>query len=175
MINLSEKASEIAARFFGHPSLALTIIAVTGTNGKTSVASILYSIFFSAGINSAQIGTLGFLNNTNDQKSSYTTPEAIELNDYFLKLKKAKSTHVVMEVSSHALDQYRVEKIDFNMAVFTNLTPEHLDYHKTLESYYKTKLKLFKSMSSDSIAVINKSDFHGEKIIKTIKTPTKSY
>tara|TARA_B110000459_G_scaffold68496_1_gene76902 strand:+ start:3141 stop:4589 length:1449 start_codon:yes stop_codon:yes gene_type:complete len=173
--NARKSLSTVAHNFYGNPSKDIFVIGITGTNGKTSVASILYSIFFSAGINSAQIGTLGFLNNTNDQKSSYTTPEAIELNDYFLKLKKAKSTHVVMEVSSHALDQYRVEKIDFNMAVFTNLTPEHLDYHKTLESYYKTKLKLFKSMSNDSIAVINKSDFHGEKIIKTIKTPTKSY
>ena len=94
-----------------------------------------------------------------------TTPDAISIQELFSKLLKFNFSHVVMEVSSHSLDQYRVSDVDFNIAVFTNLTPEHLDYHGTMKAYHKAKSRLFEMLNFDSTAVINKSDEYGESIL----------
>lgn len=173
--NIRKAISVVANKFYSTPSKDLFVIGITGTNGKTSVASILSSILITSGKKSAQIGTLGFIDGLEEKTNSLTTPEAIELHKYFSKLKEKKFTHVIMEVSSHALDQHRVSDVRFNLTVFTNLTPEHLDYHKTLDSYYKTKLKLFKHLSKNSIGIINESDLYGKKILKNVDIKVQPY
>ena len=129
--NPRRAASIVASEFYGHPSKHLTVIGITGTNGKTTTASLIKSILDQAGHKVAQIGTLGFIANDLEHFETLTTPDPITLQKLFSELKDKNYSHIVMEVSSHALDQYRVADVDFDIAAFTNLTPEHLDYHST--------------------------------------------
>jgi len=160
--NPRRAASIIAADYYGHPSRQLTVIGITGTNGKTTTASLIHSIFTTAGIKIAQMGTFGLIAEGFMTKRDLTTADPITLHRQFAELLKIGFTHVVMEVSSHALDQYRVADIDFNYGVFTNLTQEHLDYHKTLEDYYLAKSKLFKMLPISSTAILNIDDKYGK-------------
>ena len=164
-------ASIVASEFYGHPSKHLTVIGITGTNGKTTTASILKSILNQDGQKVAQIGTLGVIADGLDHLDTLTTPDPITLHKLFLELNDEGFSHVVMEVSSHALDQYRVADVEFNIAVFTNLAPEHLDYHGTMESYYKAKLRLFTMLAIDATAVVNISDDFGKRILKKSSAP----
>ena len=173
--DIRETISIVACKFYKDPSERLNIIGITGTNGKTSVCSVLYSILSSSGIKCAQLGTLGLIKENSIEENAYTTPESIELNKYFYYLNKKKYTHVIMEVSSHAIDQKRVSNINFNIALFTNLTPEHLDYHKTLNNYFNAKFSLFKTLSKKSKAVINISDQYGKKIKKKLDILTRDF
>ncbi|MFL2983547.1 MAG: UDP-N-acetylmuramoyl-L-alanyl-D-glutamate--2,6-diaminopimelate ligase [Candidatus Neomarinimicrobiota bacterium] len=166
--NTRKAASIIAAEFYGHPTENLTIIGITGTNGKTTTASLIRSILITKGYKTAQIGTLGLIADGFNYSHTLTTPDSISLQKMFFELNKEKFTHVVMEVSSHALEQYRVANIDFNIAVFTNLSPDHLDYHVTMESYYNAKSKLFNMLPINSTSVINISDVYGKKLAKNI-------
>lgn len=156
--------SIIASEFYGRPSSNLVMVGITGTNGKTTTATILNNILLEEGKKSAQVGTLGIKANGFSQPKSLTTPDAISLNRVFSKLSDSNYSHVVMEVSSHALDQCRVSDIDFKIGIFTNLTAEHLDYHGDMQSYFDAKSKLFKNLSHDSVAIINHSDPHGQRI-----------
>ena len=173
--DIKKTISAVANQFYGNPSKLLNIIGITGTNGKTSVCSLLYSILSSSGIKCAQLGTLGLIKNNSTEINDYTTPESIELNKYFYDLNKEGYTHIIMEVSSHAIEQKRISNISFNIALFTNLTPEHLDYHKTLNNYFNAKLSLFKALSIKSKAVINIADYYGKKIKKSITIPTRDF
>ena len=128
--------SRVAAEYYGHPTKELIIIGITGTNGKTTTSSIIYHILKANGFKCAQLGTLGVIAEGYTAQESLTTPDPIELHRIFREFVDKKFTHVVMEVSSHALDQMRVADVEFNMAVFTNLSSEHLDYHNTMEDYF---------------------------------------
>ena len=142
-------ASWVAAKFYNHPSKDLTMIGITGTNGKTTTASLVNSILEENGYKTALLGTLGLISGGKYlQEKTLTTLDQVHLQEVLHTLKKKDVTHVVMEVSSHSLEQSRVADIDFNVAAFTNLTPEHLDYHGTMEDYYHAKLKLFKMLPS---------------------------
>ena len=164
-VNNTRKAvSAVAAEYYEHPSKNLKVIGITGTNGKTSTASLIKSILEKDGKKTAQIGTLGLIADGLSYEVSLTTPDAISIQKLFSKLLDAEFTHVVMEVSSHSLDQYRVADVDFDIAVFTNMTPEHLDYHGTIEAYYKSKLRLFKMLKSDSTSILNISNSYGSRI-----------
>ena len=169
--NPRRAASLVAAEFYDHPSKDLTIIGITGTNGKTTTASLLYSILTLAGYKTAQLGTLGLKTSDVVQEYSLTTPDAISLQKSFSELKKAGISHIVMEVSSHSLDQYRVADVDYDIAIFTNLTPEHMDYHITMESYYQAKSRLFRMLDIHSTAIINVSDTYGLRMIKETTAP----
>jgi len=169
--NPRRAASIIAADYYGHPSRQLTVIGITGTNGKTTTAALIRSIFTTAGIKIAQMGTLGLIAEGFTTKRDLTTADPITLHRRFAELLKIGFTHVVMEVSSHALDQYRVADIDFNYGVFTNLTQEHLDYHKTLEDYYHAKSKLFKMLPISSTAILNIDDKYGKVLESECTTP----
>jgi len=160
--NPRRAASIIAADYYGHPTRELTVIGITGTNGKTTTASLIRSIFSTAGIKIAQMGTFGLIAEGFITKKDLTTADPITLQRQFSELLKNNFTHVVMEVSSHALEQYRVADIDFNYGVFTNLTPEHLDYHITIENYFHAKSKLFKMLPITSTAILNIDDKYGE-------------
>ena len=166
-VNDTRKAlSEIASEYYGRPSNDLVVIGITGTNGKTTTATITKAILNNAGHKTAQIGTLGLIAEGIDHEKTMTTPDAISIQKIFHKLKMKNFTHVVMEVSSHALDQNRVADIDFKIAAFTNLTPEHLDYHSTIENYFRSKVKLFKDLNKNSTAIINMRDQYGKKLAK---------
>ena len=169
--NPRRAASIVASEFYGHPSKHLKVIGVTGTNGKTTTASILKSILNNAGYKVAQIGTLGLIADDFEKIKTLTTPDSITLQKLFSKLKEANYSHIVMEVSSHALDQFRVADVDFDIAVFTNLSPEHLDYHATVESYFQSKLRLFTMLTINSTAIVNISDSFGKRISKKSPAP----
>ena len=156
--------SAIAAEYYGRPSNDLVVIGITGTNGKTTTAALTKAILDNAGHKTAQIGTLGLIADGIDHEKTMTTPDAISIQKILHHLREKNFTHVVMEVSSHALDQSRVADINFNIAAFTNLTPEHLDYHSTIENYFHSKMKLFKNLNRNSKAIINVRDQYGKKL-----------
>ncbi len=164
--NPRRAASLVSSKLFDRPSEDITVIGITGTNGKTTTAYLIANALDKAGYKTAQIGTTGVIAEGFDQKKTLTTPDAINLQELFFEFKNSGFTHVVMEVSSHALDQYRVADISFNFAIFTNLTPEHLDYHPSMEAYYQAKSRLFKMLTIDGVAVINSSDLNGKRIAK---------
>ena len=164
-------ASKIAAEYYGHPSKKLKVIGITGTNGKTTTASIVYNILKADGIKCAQLGTLGVIADDFISEKTLTTPDPIKLHKTFKDFLNKGFTHIVMEVSSHALDQMRVADIEFDIASFTNLSPEHLDYHKTMEDYFHAKTKLFHGLSITSTSIINYDDKMGKLIAKESKAP----
>jgi len=162
--------SKIASKFYGHPSKKIKIIGITGTNGKTTTATLIKSIFDTAGLNSAQLGTLGLISNEINENFLLTTPGPLFLHKKINYLIKKNITHLVMEVSSHSLHQHRVDDINFNVGVFTNLSEEHLDYHLDMDNYLQAKSRLFNLLPKDAIAIINYDDKYGGEISKNIKS-----
>ncbi|HIO96597.1 MAG TPA: UDP-N-acetylmuramoyl-L-alanyl-D-glutamate--2,6-diaminopimelate ligase [Leucothrix sp.] len=157
--NLREYLGEVADRFYGSPSASLKLIGITGTDGKTSV-----SHFLAQAINNcAVIGTIGIGTLDNLQKATHTTPDVLTVHKNLAQLKQQEIETVAMEVSSHALDQKRVENVDFDVAVLTNLSRDHLDYHGTLEAYAEAKEKLFYRKSLKAV-VVNLDDKFGRKV-----------
>ena len=169
--NPRKEVSRIAAEFYNHPTKKMVVVGITGTNGKTSIASLITSILNSAGNKTAQIGTLGLIAEGYSKNKTLTTPDSITLHENLYNLCNDGFTHIVMEASSHALDQYRINDIDFNFTVFTNLYPEHLDYHGTIEDYFEAKVKLFTSYPNSSAAVINIDSEFGELITDRCTVP----
>lgn len=165
-----EKIADLAACFYHNPTHSLNLIGITGTNGKTTVTHLVQRIFEYVNKKCALIGTLGYkLNSTSDYlEAKHTTPQAPELQHTLSVILQADVTNVVMEVSSHALDQYRVKNCKFQGAAFTNLTQDHLDFHITMENYFNAKAKLFTSLEKGSFAVINKDDKYSKKLIDKI-------
>src|ERR1700749_4478404 len=176
---------QMSANFYGHPADKLQIIGVTGTNGKTTTTFLCESILRHCGKPSALIGTIEYhvpvKASSNGGAASFkvlpsphTTPESLELNQIFAEAVAAGATHAVMEVSSHALSQERVWGVPFEVAVFTNLTRDHLDYHKDMESYFTAKSILFSGCGTPPprAAVINADDEYGRKLAQSKKTET---
>ena len=156
--------SHISAQFYGNPSTAMNVVGITGTNGKTSVTHILYHILQNSEISCGTLGTLGFRTPTGMMSTGFTTPESVEVQQMLQTLKMAGVDNVIMEISSHALDLHRVDDVDVDIAVFSNLTPEHLDFHGNMESYFNSKLQLFKGLSKSKTAVINMDDSYAKRI-----------
>jgi len=161
---LRDHVGEIAARFFDRPSAALHVVGVTGTNGKTSIVQLLAAALETLGARAATIGTLGAGLVGATQAGERTTPDAISVQALLAQFRDAGATHATMEVSSHALEQGRVNAIDFEVAVFTNLTRDHLDYHGTMQNYGAAKAKLF-AWPTLRAAVINADDAFGRELI----------
>jgi UDP-N-acetylmuramoyl-L-alanyl-D-glutamate--2,6-diaminopimelate ligase len=155
---------QIALRFFDHPSKKVKTIGITGTNGKTTITYLLESIFKANHQASAVIGTVNNRIAGQVFPSKNTTPGFLENQSHLAFLAGSQIPYCVMEVSSHALDQGRVDGIDFASAVFTNLTQDHLDYHKDMENYFKAKAILFENLSSQANAIINKDDAYGRRL-----------
>ncbi len=160
----------ISAEYYGRPADGLTIVGVTGTNGKTTTASLIHSLLSgSRGVSGAPgpaglIGTIETKFGDTVRPATHTTPGPPELHAILSEMVRAGCSSVVMEVSSHALDQRRVEGLRFSTAVFTNLTREHLDYHDGMESYFEAKKSLFTSLDPDAFAVINVDDEWGRRL-----------
>lgn len=145
----------------GHPADSLKVIGVTGTNGKTTVATLVYQVLMQMDISTALLGTVAKMIGSKSLDSRLTTADPIELARDMRAAVDAGITHLVMEVSSHALDQERIKGIDFTVAAFTNLSHDHLDYHKTVENYAAAKKKLFDDLNAEATAVINSDDERG--------------
>ncbi len=154
----------LAARHHGHPSQHLSLIGVTGTNGKTTTTHLIEAILEEAGRTCGLIGTLGVRHAGNVLPTRHTTPTATELQGILARMTTQHVETVVMEVSSHALDQARVAHTRFRVGVFTNLTQDHLDYHGTLEAYEAAKALLFERLGPGASAVVNLDDPAGERM-----------
>ena len=172
------KIADIADRFYSSPSKGINLIGVTGTNGKTTVTHLIQKIFEENGQKCALIGTLGYKLSSNGEyrDAKHTTPQAPELQATLRMIKDVeKIDNVVMEVSSHALDQNRVGGCRFNGAVLTNLTQDHLDYHITMDNYFKAKALLFERLKEGNFAVINADDAYGDRFISVVPKDVKVY
>jgi len=167
--NSSLAAGIMAHNFYGQPSHKIKLIGVTGTNGKTTVATLLFKLFSAIGYKCGLISTVQ--NQIADEvlASTHTTPDAINVNELLANMLKANCTHVFMEVSSHALDQERVAGLHFTGGVFTNITHDHLDYHKTFDEYIKAKKKFFDELSSNAFAISNADDKRGAVMLQNTK------
>jgi UDP-N-acetylmuramoyl-L-alanyl-D-glutamate--2,6-diaminopimelate ligase len=158
----------VAAVFYQHPSSQLKVIAVTGTNGKTTVAFMVKAILEAAGLKTGLIGTIRYEIGERIIPAQRTTPEALEVQQMLAQMVRAGCQACVMEVSSHALEQKRVSDVDFDVGIFTNLTRDHLDYHGSMENYYSAKKKLFTTLRSavkKGAAVINIDDEFGRRLV----------
>ncbi len=157
--------SRVASVFYGEPSRKLVIAGVTGTNGKTTTTYLIESILREAGFNPGVIGTVNYRYGGKTFQASHTTPDAPRLHKMLREMLDAGVTHCVMEVSSHSLAQKRVNDCSFDVGVFTNLTHEHLDYHRTMEEYYRCKSALFRLLrDSGGSSVVNVDDPWGRRL-----------
>lgn len=172
--DLAARAGEIASRFFDEPSAAMSMIGVTGTNGKTSctqfIAQTLNNMQRCCGV----IGTLGIGVPPDLRDSSFTTPDPVQVQTALAQLRQKGADTVAMEVSSQGLHQHRVNGVRFDVAVFTNLTRDHLDYHETMDDYAETKRKLF-MFASLSSAVVNMDDPFATRILNSLAPSVRSY
>lgn len=166
---------QVALRFFDYPSRRVRTIGVTGTNGKTTITYILESIFKAHHQPCAVIGTVNYRLAGKILPSKNTTPGFLENQSHLAQLAVLKIPTCVMEVSSHALQQGRVEGIDYVSAIFTNLTQDHLDYHKNMEGYFKAKSILFKNLNDHAAAIINEDDPYGQQLIRLSKGMVVTY
>lgn len=165
--NLRQLVGPIAARFYHEPAKKMQIVGITGTNGKTSCSHFTANALMQLGMQAAVIGTLGNGIYGQVQQGNLTTPDAITLQRLFVEFVKQQTKVVAMEVSSHAIDQERIAGIDFAVAVFTNLTRDHLDYHHTMEAYGAAKKRLFDNPHA-KISVINQEDAFGYSLIQDL-------
>ena len=140
----------------------LRIIGVTGTNGKTTTCFLTYQALKKLGVNAAYMGTIGFYYGDTKYELNNTTPEILDLYSYFIEALERGVTDVVMEVSSHSLCEKRVEGLEFSEVAFTNLTEDHLDYHKTMENYLNAKLLILKQIKKDGVVIVNNDDDYGK-------------
>ncbi|MCX8030233.1 MAG: UDP-N-acetylmuramoyl-L-alanyl-D-glutamate--2,6-diaminopimelate ligase [Thermodesulfovibrionales bacterium] len=163
--------AQLSSSFYHYPSQKLNLIGITGTNGKTTTSYLIRHLLISSGRNVGLIGTLGYYVKNSFYPSIHTTPEAPDFQAYLRKMLDEGCEYVISEVSSHALAQKRVDCSRFKIAVFTNLTQDHLDFHKTMEAYYQAKKRLFSDLLIDGgIAVINIDDFYGSRLMDELKT-----
>jgi len=158
--------AELAARFYGYPSSRVKVIGVTGTNGKTTVTYLLEALLKEFGSHPSVIGTINYRFKDKIFSSKNTTPGPVEIQSMLSEMLAEGVDYCIMEVSSHALHQERTRGIRFHSAIFTNLTQDHLDYHKTLKDYFESKARLFKGMGPQTFAVINNDDRFGVKLKK---------
>ena len=168
--------SLIAANWCGNPADRLKLIGITGTNGKTSTAHLAHSIFNAAGLNSGLMGTVGARYADVFVEPTITTLEPSTLHELFRDIADAGVDYVIMETSSQGLAQYRLAGLTFETAVFTNLTQDHLDYHKTMEEYLNAKMMLFRQLSSDDgLAILNADDPASDSIRQQINPPSLTF
>ncbi len=171
-----QAAAELAASFYGFPSKELTTIGVTGTNGKTSVVYWLTALIRASQAECGMISSVVNDTGVGVRDSVLTTPESPDLQRQLREMRDIGMTHAVVEVSSHGIAQHRVDQLFWDLAVLTNITREHLDFHGTMENYVSTKSQLFERLPQDSLgAVINADDFYSREVLKRITCPVITY
>lgn len=161
----------LAAAYWDHPSQQLSLVGITGTNGKTTTSYVLASIFEAAGLQCGRIGTVAYRVGEREIEAARTTPEAPELQQMLREMVSQRCGACVMEVSSHALSLRRVDHLHFSAAVFTNLTRDHLDFHRDMEEYFASKLRLFHLLPDDGIGVTNLDDRRGAAFAAAARRP----
>lgn len=172
-----ESIAKISSEFYANPSRKLNIIGVTGTNGKTTVTHLIQKLYEAFDQKCALIGTLGHKFSSDDEyrDAKHTTPQAPELQELLWNINEKCIDNVVMEVSSHSLVQHRVDYVDFNGAVLTNLTQDHLDFHITMNNYFKAKAMLFSELVTGDFAVINNDDEYADRFKEVISPTVNTY
>lgn len=168
--------ARLSANFYRRPAEKLAITGVTGTNGKTTTAFLVESVLAGAGKKSALVGTIEYHIVGSVEPAPHTTPEALELNQLFARALKEGATEAVMEVSSHALAQQRVFGVPYDVAIFTNLTRDHLDYHRSMEEYFAAKRILFEGCGTEPprVSVVNTDDEYGARLARELRAEKRS-
>jgi UDP-N-acetylmuramoyl-L-alanyl-D-glutamate--2,6-diaminopimelate ligase len=165
----------MAAAFYNYPSQKMKLTAVTGTNGKTTVATLLHNLFRSFGHNVGLLSTVQNQINETVIPSTHTTPDSIRINELLNEMLQQGCEYCFMEASSHAIDQNRIKGLHFSGVIFTNITHDHLDYHLTFDNYIKAKKKLFDEVNEDAFALTNKDDKNGMVMLQNTKASRYSY
>ncbi len=165
----------IANNFFDEPSKKLKLVGITGTNGKTTTATLLFHLFKALGYKVGLISTIKNIIINQEIASTHTTPDPVAINELLFQMIENGCTHAFMEVSSHAVDQNRIAGLEFAGAMFTNITHDHLDYHITFDSYILAKKKFFDQLSKDAFALTNKDDRHGMVMVQNTKAKIKTF
>ncbi|EKB58310.1 UDP-N-acetylmuramoyl-L-alanyl-D-glutamate--2,6-diaminopimelate ligase [Bergeyella zoohelcum] len=165
----------LASNFYGNPSEKLKLVGITGTNGKTSVATLLYDTFKNLGYPSALISTVEYRIADEILPATHTTPDIITLNKILAQAVEKGCEYAFMEVSSHGIHQHRIEGLHFSIAGFTNITHDHLDYHKTFLEYLNTKKRFFDDLPETAVAITNIDDKNGNVMLQNTKARKKSY
>ncbi len=173
--NSSDALGQMAAAWFGYPSSQLTLVGVTGTNGKTTIATLLYETFRALGYKTGLLSTVCNYIDSEAVEATHTTPDAIALNELLARMVEAGCKYAFMEVSSHAVDQRRIAGLDFDGGIFTNLTRDHIDYHLTFENYLKAKKRFFDDLSADAFALTNADDKNGMVMLQNTKAQKYNY
>lgn len=173
--NSAEALGFIASSWYGYPSSKLTLVGVTGTNGKTTIATLLYQLFRALGNKTGLLSTVCNYVDDTEVEATHTTPDALSLNALLNQMVEAGCTYAFMEVSSHSVEQGRIAGLKFDGGIFTNLTRDHIDYHLTFENYLKAKKKFFDLLSEDSFALTNADDKNGMVMLQNTKAKKCTY
>jgi UDP-N-acetylmuramoyl-L-alanyl-D-glutamate--2,6-diaminopimelate ligase len=164
-----------ASAFYGNPSSKLKLIGVTGTNGKITIATLLQRLVMNLGFGAGLISTISYKINDKEYDASHTTPDQLTLNKFMFQMVEDGCEYCIMEVSSHAVDQQRIAGLDFDGAVFTNITHDHLDYHKTFDAYIKAKKQFFDMLKPEAFALTNIDDKNGRVMLQNTAAEKKTY
>lgn len=170
-----KEVGKIATMFYGNPSKKLKLVGVTGTNGKTTIATLLYNMFRTFGYKVGLLSTVCNYIDAEAHHTEHTTPDPIELNQLLSKMVEAGCEYAFMECSSHAIHQHRIGGLYFTGGIFTNLTRDHLDYHKTFENYRNAKKMFFDSLPKKAFAITNADDKNGMIMVQNCKANIKTY
>ena len=165
----------IASNFYENPSKKLKLVGVTGTNGKTTIASLLYQLFTKAGYATGLLSTVKILVDTTEFKATHTTPDSVTINQYLSKMVAAGVEYCFMEVSSHGIHQKRTEGLEFTGGIFTNLSHDHLDYHNSFAEYRDVKKSFFDSLPKNAFALTNIDDKNGDIMLQNTKAKKRTY
>jgi UDP-N-acetylmuramoyl-L-alanyl-D-glutamate--2,6-diaminopimelate ligase len=166
---------ELASAFYGSPSTKMKVVGVTGTNGKTSIATLLYRLFQKLGYQSGLISTISYRVNDWEETASHTTPDALKIQQLLAEMANEGCAYCFMEVSSHAIHQHRITGIEFAGGIFTNITHDHLDYHKTFAEYIKAKKQFFDQLPVGAFAITNLDDKNGTVMVQNTKSKRITY
>lgn len=173
--NTQKMFGKMASSFYGNPTDNLKVVGVTGTNGKTTIASLLYKTFTLLGYKVGLISTIKYYVGNDEFQATHTTPDALQIQELMAKMVAAGCTYCFMEVSSHAVDQERISGIKFDGGIFTNLTHDHLDYHITFAEYLKAKKKFFDQLPATAFALTNVDDKNGLVMLQNTKAHKHTY
>jgi UDP-N-acetylmuramoyl-L-alanyl-D-glutamate--2,6-diaminopimelate ligase len=165
----------IAANYFGNPSHSLKLVGITGTNGKTTIASLLYQLFQKAGFKVGLLSTVKIMVDTTEHKATHTTPDSITINKHLREMVDQGVTHCFMEVSSHGIHQQRTEALQFEGGVFTNLSHDHLDYHATFAEYRDVKKSFFDQLPNAAFSLVNIDDKNGFVMLQNTSSRKLTY
>ncbi|AYA36970.1 UDP-N-acetylmuramoyl-L-alanyl-D-glutamate--2,6-diaminopimelate ligase [Hymenobacter oligotrophus] len=171
----AEAMGHMAAAFYGHPSKQLKLVGVTGTNGKTTVATLMHKLFTARGYKAGMLSTVQNQIGEEVIPATHTTPDAIRLNELLARMVAARCTHAFMEVSSHSVVQHRVTGLHFAGGIFTNLTHDHLDYHGTFDNYIKAKKGFFDMLPASAFALTNADDKRGMVMLQNTRASKATY